>query len=124
MNNCFKICLVFLVLLSITSCLAKADTEVRIQNTSQLNFQSVAVGFPDQLEQYGALSRGALSGYRKVTSAYRYAYIEVRVNGEKFELRPKDYVGETLLPNGQFTYALDLDPKLKSINLTLIESKN
>ena len=82
---------------------------VSIRNDSEVDFDEVVVGFPEEQENYGALAAGGKSKYREVSSAYRYAYVEVQAGGGTYKLQPTDYVGEELLGSGRFTYALDLE---------------
>src|SRR5262245_53671409 len=65
---------------------------IRIQNASTLDFTRTLVVFPEQQEQYGAVRAGASTGYRDLTSAYRYAYIEVEAGGRQYVLQPIDFV--------------------------------
>jgi hypothetical protein len=94
------------------------SVEIRIANQSDVDFDVVIVGFPYGQEEYGAVSAGGVTGYREVENAYRYAYVEVHVDGDTFVLQPVDYVGEVLLPPGRYTYALDLDPEESAFSLT------
>ncbi len=82
--------------------------EINIQNNSAVVFDHVVVTFPSQTEDYGAVDSGGESPYRTVERAYRYAYIEAHAGDETHILQPIDYVGETLLETGRYTYALDL----------------
>jgi hypothetical protein len=86
----------------------RGPVEIRIANESQFGFDRVEVGFPTGSVSYGALAPGESSEYRSVSRAYRYAYIEIEVDGEEFVRQPIDYVGETPLAAGKYTYRLDL----------------
>ncbi len=57
-------------------------------------------------EKSGPLTAGASSAYGKVGLAYRYASVEVYVGERPYVLQVIDYVGETPLPDGHFTYVL------------------
>tara|TARA_R110002126_G_scaffold90404_1_gene215484 strand:+ start:4537 stop:4701 length:165 start_codon:yes stop_codon:yes gene_type:complete len=52
--------------------------------------------------------------------AFRYAYIELTVDEEPYRLQPYNFVGETPLENGSYTYSLNLDNK-GNVLLELIE---
>jgi hypothetical protein len=82
--------------------------EVRISNASAVAFDNVVVGFPDGEEAYGSILAHRDSDYRAVERAYRYAYVEAMVGGQKLVLQPIDYVGESLLPEGRYSYVLDV----------------
>lgn len=70
--------------------------------------EAVLVGFPDVEVVYGDVPPGAATAYREVERAYRYAYVRTVVDGDTLGLVPIDYVGETLLESGLYTYRLDL----------------
>ena len=123
--NSLSISKLVLFLLSLC-CLLSADityseTRVRVKNDSGYDFQNVRVNFKGQVENYGPLSSGKASDYRRISLAYRYAYIEVVVAGGQYKLQPKDYVGETPLEAGWFTYKLNFDPAHKTVDLHLIK---
>jgi hypothetical protein len=58
---------------------------------------------------YIDLNAGDVSEYKTFEKAYRYAYIELIVEGEIYRLQPNDYVGETPLAIGNYTYELNFD---------------
>ena len=84
------------------------DVEIRIQNASSFPFQRVDVGFPEDEVSYGSIHANSASEYRGVSKAYRYAYIEVEIAGEELVIQPIDYVGESLLDSGRYTYVLNV----------------
>lgn len=82
------------------------DVQIRIQNSSEYTLENIRVSFPDEEVSYGTLDPAQGSDYRKVNKAYRYAYIESEIDGEKTILQPIDYVGEDFLDEGKYTYQL------------------
>ncbi|WP_421774082.1 hypothetical protein [Gracilimonas sp.] len=82
------------------------DVQIRIQNSSEFTLENIRVSFPDEEVSYGTLDPARSSDYRKVSKAYRYAYIESEIDGEKAVLQPIDYVGEDFLEEGKYTYRL------------------
>lgn len=88
--------------------LFEGDVEIRIANNSSFTFDRVDVVFPEDEVSYGGIPANGMSDYRKVSVAYRYAYIEVEINGHERVLQPIDYVGENTLDGGRYTYALNL----------------
>jgi heat shock protein HslJ len=97
---------------------AEKPIMIRIHNNSDQNFDSVEVQFPTQSEQYGSLAADSSSDYHAISEAYRYAYVKVTIGGEEFVLQPIDYVGESLLDPGEYTYVLDLK---RDLSLELVE---
>lgn len=86
----------------------EGDVEIRIANNSSFAFQRVDVVFPEDEVSYGAVPAHGATSYHSVETAYRYAYIEVQVDGEELIIQPIDYVGETPLEPGRYTYALNV----------------
>lgn len=79
---------------------------IRIKNTSSFVFDSVIVG--DAQEPHMNIAPDSYSEYFIYEEAYRYAYIEIISGEETFILQPIDFVGETPLPIGFYTYELDI----------------
>lgn len=110
--------------LLLTSC-ASASTngdpvQIRVANESDVRFDQVVVNFPNQEENYGAIDAGGVSTYRQVGEAYRYAHLQVRIGERDLVMQPMDFVGESLLTSGRYTYVLDVDdPVSGNLELTL-----
>ena len=111
-----------LVLVLGTGCsqvLNNDDVEVRVRNFSTTDFDSVLVRFPqDVVHRYGRVEAGRSSSYATVEEAYRYDYVEVWIGGEKYALQPIDFVGESPLQPGRWTYGLEFGgspPRLEFI---------
>ena len=84
------------------------DIKVRVANNSSLSFGRVEVVFPENEVDYGSISAHGVSQYAPVETAYRYAYIEVQIGNEVLKIQPIDYVGETPLGPGLYTYQLNV----------------
>jgi hypothetical protein len=82
--------------------------EFRVENVSGEVMQGVRVGFPAREVSYGNVGPGDITGYRTVDRAYRYAWVQTVVEEDTLTLQPIDYVGETLLDGGRYTYRLGL----------------
>ena len=83
--------------------------EIRILNASRVDFDAVMVKFPLETKDYGPLKTGELSHYQTVSSAYRYAYAEMTNGDELYVLQPIDFVGESLLTPGHYTYEITVN---------------
>lgn len=81
---------------------------VRVANNSSFSFDRVEVVFPENRVDYGGVRANGVSEYAPVTAAYRYAYIEVQIGGQVLKIQPIDYVGETPLEAGRYTYQLNV----------------
>ena len=95
--------------------------EIRVANRSDRDFERVVATFDPERVDYGAIAKGATSEYRKVQQAYRYALVEVTAGGQTFRFHPIDFVGETLLEPGRYTYALNIEPSDNTVTIDLIE---
>ena len=76
-----------------------------------------------QEKEFEDLDPGEQSGYKIFDLAYRYAFVELVIEGDTFTLQPIDYVGESPLPHGNYTYAIDADDsqdRFTRLSLTLI----
>ena len=82
------------------------NVQVRIGNDSQSAFSNVAVIFPQDEVDYGAVDAGEESAYRTVSVAYPYARVDVRIGSTELRIQPRDYVGENVLEPGRYTYSL------------------
>ena len=90
---------------------ATQETYVRLHNGTGRPLEAVRVTFTGLPVDYGDLAPGATSDYRRADGAYRYAKVEARIGGEPFTLQPIDFVGETPLGPGRFTYRLEPWPE-------------
>ena len=81
--------------------------EIRINNNSNFDFSDVIVDTGGGRHSFCSVNAGESSFYRSFQKAYRYAFVELTIDGTVFTLQPIDYVGETLLRNGKYTYVLD-----------------
>ena len=82
---------------------------IRVANLGPVPMTAVTISFVGQTVDYGALAVGDFSGYESVDEAYRYAGVDIEAEGGPYNLMPIDYVGETPLPAGRYTYYLSLE---------------
>ena len=87
--------------------------ELRIENVSAYDFNDVLVDTGGGQHEYCDVLSGAKSEYKRFESAYRYAFVEVMIDGSIFTLQPIDYVGESLLDDGKYTYVIDANDELE-----------
>lgn len=104
-----------------TSTGTQGGVEIRVANRSDRDFERVVATFDPDRVDYGAVAKGATSEYRKVQQAYRYALVEVTAGGQTFRFHPIDFVGETLLEPGRYTYALNIEPSDNTVTIDLVE---
>jgi hypothetical protein len=106
-----KSLLVFMsISLLIISCTDRDDelsaANIRIRNVSSIVFDEVQVGDHETLHL--DVAPAEFSEYLAYNVAYRFAFISIQAGEETFVLQPMDYVGETELPTGLYTYELNI----------------
>lgn len=85
---------------------------IRIRNDGDADFVLVVVSDArgDRTCVLGGLAAGATSGWCRSADFYRYFPVTVVVDCERHEIHPIDYVGESLLPPGDYTVPLSYSP--------------
>ena len=76
---------------------------LRVRNATGLDLAAVQL---NKHYSFGDLAKGAVSEYLKVEGMYRYSYAEALAGKRKLVCQPRDYMGETLLPPGHYTYTI------------------
>ncbi|MCB0635762.1 MAG: hypothetical protein KDC54_04060 [Lewinella sp.] len=114
----------FLLLLCTTfmlTCDKNDRVEIRLENQTGKDFVSVYVNSNGAENNYPSLANGDRSAYKAYERAYGYGYVEaITTVGDTLFVQPIDYVGETGLDNGQYTYVLTLsDPGNRYMGITL-----
>ncbi len=80
--------------------------QIRIKNASQYNYSNILVNTNGGENNYGNISASKTTKYGGFDFAYRYAFVELKINGQIFTIQPIDYVGETKLTPGKYTYEI------------------
>jgi hypothetical protein len=103
--------LLFLVLFLVSCDVADftGPSSLKIQNTGNIDFQSVKISFTGHEVNYGALAAGEISEYKLFEEVYHYGFIEVEAEDTTYRLVPIDYVGESPLKSGQYTYEVKIE---------------
>lgn len=83
-------------------------TNIRVLNSSDYDFCNVVINLSEG-RNHGEIKSGENTCYREYDKAYRYAYVSLTIDGEDLVVQPIDYVGETPLGIGYFTYHLDIE---------------
>ena len=119
-----RLLLLFVVLIAMTACKNTNDSvDLRIYNASEYDFKNIIVNPSDGEVDFGDLESGQESEYKKFKTVYSYAFMELDINGERYSFQPIDYVGETPLISGKYTYQVDVDTDRKELILTLVEEE-
>ena len=77
-------------------------SEIRVRNDSKVDFKNVVVGG----KKYGDIKQGATTDYQTWKTAYRYSSVALLADSKPMKIQPIDYVGETPLGDGNFTFVL------------------
>ncbi|GGC63624.1 hypothetical protein GCM10011387_16570 [Pedobacter quisquiliarum] len=98
--------------------------KIRLSNSSQYNFKDIVINTTTGDVNFGNLNSGQKTEYKEFNKAYRYAFVKLEIDGKTYTIQPIDYVGETTLKNGSYTYQIDVNntqDQYTNLNLTLIE---
>lgn len=95
-------CLLTLLYVLHSGATPPAVSRVRVSNGTGAPLHGVTVNGVT----YGDIAVGGSTGYREMTGAYRYANLRMVMEGTTIHLSPDDYVGETPLGEGRFTYRI------------------
>ena len=83
------------------------EVEIRIANMSGFDFKNILVNTSSCEMIYGNIDANQVSVYMTFDFAYRYAFVELQIDGETYTVQPFDYVGEPILTPGHYTYEID-----------------
>jgi len=102
--------LLVLIVLFTAGCSDRDDeldgVQIRIKNVSSIAYDMVQVGEEDKL--HNNIGPDEYSAYLEYETAYTYSYVRINVGEETYVLQPIDFVGESPLPLGFYTYELNI----------------
>lgn len=104
--------LVFIFCLSISFACSNDDIDpkavnIRLSNISTYDFKNIIVNTGTGTVEFNDLDAQTISEYKVFERAYRYAFIELEIEGNTYTIQPIDYVGETPLSKGKYTYQIN-----------------
>lgn len=112
------------ILIVVTGCSKDqngSEVQIRIKNISAHDFTDITVNTSSGINSYGSLSANQVSAYKTFSFAYRYAFVQLKINGTIFTLQPIDYVGESKLSEGKYTYEIDAHVTENRLILSLVK---
>lgn len=120
-----KYLLFIFALLSMGSCGdSQTGVNIRLENVSEYDFKNIIV-ITDMNYNYDNLNSAETSEYQEHGFAYRYAYIELNIDSTTYFIQPIDFVGETKLVDGNYSYLIgassDTDDIYGRLNIELRE---
>lgn len=85
-----------------------SSVQIRIQNASsyRCKFENIIVNTYNKDVSFENLLTGKKSTYKTFDIAYSYAFVQLQINGKTYTIQPVDFVGETPLENGNYTYKI------------------
>ena len=98
--------------------------KIRLSNSSQYNFKDIVINTTTGYVNFGNLNSGEKTEYKEFNKAYRYAFVKLEIDGKTYTIQPIDYVGESTLKDGSYTYQIDVNntqDQYTNLSLTLIE---
>ena len=98
-----------------------SSVQIRIQNASTYKFENIMVITYSKTTNYGNLDSNQKSAFKTVGLAYKYAFVELQINGKTYTIQPIDYVGETPLENGNYTYKITANSSLNQYQKLSLE---
>ncbi|MGB5435568.1 MAG: hypothetical protein WBM98_06740 [Maribacter sp.] len=81
--------------------------QIRVKNVSSVHFDTIQVGGDGMV--HTNVAPDSYSDYLEYETAYSYAYINISTDGETYVMQPIDFVGETPLFLGYYTYEIGID---------------
>jgi hypothetical protein len=109
MKKIFILILITTTFYNCSSTEDSTDLQIRISNVSEFNFANIIVDASGEKVNFGNLNSNSKSEFKTFDLAYRYAFMEFEIDGETFTLQPIDYVGETPLENGKYSYEVNIN---------------
>ena len=98
--------------------------KIRLSNVSPYNYQNIVVNTSTGNVNFENLESGQKTDYKVFEKAYRYSFVELQIADKTYTIQPIDYVGETPLETGNYTYQIkanDSEDRYTRLSLTLIE---
>ena len=92
------------------------EVQLRLRNASEFQFEDATFNTVN----FGDIEPGATTEYRVFRNQYAYGSVSITIEGEEYGWIPIDFVGESLLEDGNYTfiYFFDGTNKVLSDNLT------
>jgi hypothetical protein len=87
-----------------------SSVQIRIQNASPNKFENIIVNTYNKDTNFENLNSNQKSAFKIFDVAYRYAFVQLQINGKTYTIQPVDFVGETPLENGNYTYKITVNP--------------
>lgn len=127
MKYCCALIYLFAFLIIFSSCSEEDNNneiQLRLSNSSSFDYKNITVNTTTGNVNFEDINSGEITQYKSFTKAYRYAFIQLEIDGSIYTIQPIDYVGETPLSYGKYTYkinASDSNDQYGRLSLTLVK---
>ena len=104
-----KLSILLILIVTLFSCSNDDDSsgvKIKLSNASKFNFKNITVNTSTGNVNFEDLNSGQKTSYKVFEYAYSYAFVELQIDGQTYTLQPIDYVGETTLEKGNYTYEI------------------
>lgn len=123
-----KVLIIIVLISTLISCtndsINSSELKIRLFNVSQFEYKNIRVNTSTGEVKFEDINPGQKTDYKTFDTAYRYAFIELEIDGKTYTIQPIDYVGESPLDKGNYTYQIDANnsqDQYGKLNLSLIE---
>jgi hypothetical protein len=96
-------------------------TRIRLRNASSFELTAVTFSPGSERVEFARIGPNATTEYTTVEHAYSYGYFDALVAGVRRTIQPIDYVGESYIGDGNFTYQITIDAQTKNPSIQLIK---
>lgn len=83
--------------------------ELRFRNASAVDLTDFTYQSASEPLHFDLIPAGSTTEYREISASYRYGFVEAFVDTTRLVLQPIDYVGESRLAGGRYTFVLTVD---------------
>ena len=96
-------------------------TRIRLRNASSFELTSVTFAPGSERVEFDRIGPNATTEYTTVDHAYSYGYFDALVAGVRRTILPIDFVGESYIGEGKFTYQITIDESTKNPSVRLMK---
>lgn len=82
--------------------------EIRVKNASSYTIENLRIATGGGDFSYETLEPGKVSDYKLYDYSYSYFYTSFSIDTSEFVQQPIDYVGESKIKNGKYTYSISI----------------
>ena len=98
-----------------------SGTRIRLRNASAFELTNVTFRPGQPKLEFDRIRPGEATNYVTVPNSYGYGYLEVLVNGSRRVIQPIDYVGESYIGDGRFTFEITVESSTLNPSTRLVK---